>query len=691
MEELESSVVQAPEQTVPGWYEGVSLEDAELYIHANLKSAARSVIAIGYYLKCVKAKELFAEAGFKDIYDYAKDRFGFSTSTTNRYMSRNDKFSINGNSPILDEKYKDFNKSQLQEMLSLDSEQLEKVTPEMSVLQIREMKKPKEIPYVAIPGQVELTDFPGIEPEDVAAASKAREEAAASQTEKQAYTISAEDLLPDPEPQETEQSIAISQKEPEPEVLHFTAGNRTIDNAYGATIAAVVRAYLDSGYSWPEKECEVTAFGLVYKVLKRQDVTVFYMDTGQTVFDVENTRLEEEYQYWHGTKAEPEPAKQTPAEPEQDSCPPGITDCRRQEWGTGPAEQEAGKKECKACWASWKRQHKALGAAAVEQEPEEPQEPLSAYGTPKRMYPEDSLIAIAGCEGGHSCTSCHVECGIRQKDCYCVDAPMGNPFPCDTLKLVQTLWDEIGSKCQFVDNSLAYHRVGDHEPVPCCRECEEPCEYICGRAKKQLEAKANIPQESNPPEYIVDGEFKEIQESEESLTELQIAQEELERVKKQLNDGLEHGVDENNIHIRRLKTKVCAWASYVCDLDSIVNPPPKPVQPELPVLKNNDQRKAWLRDYKSWGLWYRDENIGVSYYKYDFDNGARLIVEEYQEFSTYTGDYTSFFMHLVGGPKPPMHPSYGYEKWTHSEKYSRTINSDSELFEFLKALQQKKG
>lgn len=216
MEELTTSTQETePTQSTSArkWYEGVSLEDAEIYIRANLKSAARSVIAIGYYLKCVYTKELYQEAGFKDVYEYAKDRFGFSTSTTSRYMSRNDKFSVDGNSPILDEKYKDFNKSQLQEMLSLDAEQLEQVTPDMTVVQIREMRKPKEIPYIEMPGQIELTDFPGVDPKDVAASVQARAEMQSSQPEKQTYTISAEDLLPEPAQQEREQPVAISQQE----------------------------------------------------------------------------------------------------------------------------------------------------------------------------------------------------------------------------------------------------------------------------------------------------------------------------------------------------------------------------------------------------------------------------------------------------------------------------------------------
>lgn len=213
MKEMQNDAM-LKEAPAPTKRQGVSLGEAEAFIHGNLKSAARSVIAIGYYLKCVKQEELFKEAGFRDIYDYAKERFGFSSSTTSRYMTRNDKFSVNGNSPLLDEKYKDFNKSQMQEMLGLDMEQLEQVTPDMTVVQIREMKKPKEMPYVHMPGQIELTDFPGVEPADASAALKAREAMAAGQPEKQTYTISAAELLPDP-PMEHRAAIAISQQKVE--------------------------------------------------------------------------------------------------------------------------------------------------------------------------------------------------------------------------------------------------------------------------------------------------------------------------------------------------------------------------------------------------------------------------------------------------------------------------------------------
>lgn len=112
-------------------------------------------------------------------------------------------------------------------------------------------------------------------------------------------------------------------------------------------------------------------------------------------------------------------------------------------------------------------------------------------------------------------------------------------------------------------------------------------------------------------------------------------------------------------------------------------------QPLLPVMKNNDQRKEWLRNYKAWGLWYTDEHIRVRYYKYDFENGARLIAEEYDpeevKDSWWTHIETSY-MHLVGGPEPDR--KNGIPKWTYHSKYNRHPNSETELVEFLKEVQK---
>lgn len=110
----------------------------------------------------------------------------------------------------------------------------------------------------------------------------------------------------------------------------------------------------------------------------------------------------------------------------------------------------------------------------------------------------------------------------------------------------------------------------------------------------------------------------------------------------------------------------------------------------LPTMKNNDQRKEWLRNYKNWGLWYTDNHTGVKYYKYDFENGARLIVEEYEkeplpENSWYVPE-EPYYMHLIGGPEPDRKGEI--PKWTYHSKYNKYPNSETELVEFLKEIQK---
>lgn len=112
-------------------------------------------------------------------------------------------------------------------------------------------------------------------------------------------------------------------------------------------------------------------------------------------------------------------------------------------------------------------------------------------------------------------------------------------------------------------------------------------------------------------------------------------------------------------------------------------------QPTLPTMKNNDQRKEWLRNYKSWGLWYEDKNTGIKYYKYDFANGARLIVEEFAPDPTEKSQWYTpgehHYMHLVGGPKPECKNDRG---WSYHSRYNKYPNSETELVEFLKEIQK---
>lgn len=200
------------------WYQDVSLDEARSIIRENITSASRSFIAVGYYLKNVRDRELYSDGGYESVWEFADAEYGISKSTTSRYMSMNDKFSLDGNSPYVAPEYKDFSRSQLQEMLYLTSEQIELVTPETQVKQIREIRQPvREIPYMDIPGQLNISDFPGVVPgtivPEITAVDATRTEEIASGG---SMTLTMADFdIPIPSVQQiplVPQSIAISQQ-----------------------------------------------------------------------------------------------------------------------------------------------------------------------------------------------------------------------------------------------------------------------------------------------------------------------------------------------------------------------------------------------------------------------------------------------------------------------------------------------
>lgn len=110
----------------------------------------------------------------------------------------------------------------------------------------------------------------------------------------------------------------------------------------------------------------------------------------------------------------------------------------------------------------------------------------SAYGLPKTEYPKGSLLTTEGCGHKYDCFICAQDCGIRQKERYCCEAPCGNPFACTTMNVLENLKNDIGNECQFINLDLAEHKASG-EPDPCCKNCQiNDCGYRCRRAVKVL-------------------------------------------------------------------------------------------------------------------------------------------------------------------------------------------------------------
>lgn len=99
------------------------------------------------------------------------------------------------------------------------------------------------------------------------------------------------------------------------------------DNVYGVGWGDVVREYLKTAYSGEDTQADVVSGGVTYKVLKREKVTVFYDADGNTLFDVENKRLEKEYEYvMREYKMAAEPQEETSTEPARNDVPINNTE-----------------------------------------------------------------------------------------------------------------------------------------------------------------------------------------------------------------------------------------------------------------------------------------------------------------------------------------------------------------------------
>ena len=245
------------------------------------------------------------------------------------------------------------------------------------------------------------------------------------------------------------------------------------------------------------------------------------------------------------------------------------------------------------------------------------------------------------------------------------------------------------------------------EKYTCCSQCPDDCNSRCGWIpEKNCQPAAETPDEKQQEDHSGDstemekhlGNTDKIPDAwPEDLKDIPVPTNVeiigyLYDEERRLKEFLETEKGDPGLpHMAILKQQLIVGGLRIIKnlVEDCKEEPEESEQPPLPIMKNNDQRKEWLRDYKSWGLWYEDKNVGIKYYKYDFANGARLIVEEFapdpsEKSQWYTlGEH--HYMHLVGGPKPECKNDRG---WSYHSRYNKYPNSETELVEFLKEIQK---
>ena len=271
-----------------------------------------------------------------------------------------------------------------------------------------------------------------------------------------------------------------------------------------------------------------------------------------------------------------------------------------------------------------------------------------------------------------------------ERGCITGKSPYGNCVCCgknDVECCAQCSADDCNGRCGWIDAAVATSQQDDSDPdglvdMNSPEDVDDHADLHEDPAEEVEKVEAEVVEDDDLP---AGEKFEELSDK----TDMDLLQDLLDREKDRL-DLMREEFSENDIRVRKQKLIIGAYAGMIADLDICSDQNHE--QPELPTFRNNDQRKEWLRNYKAWGLWYEDKNIGARYYKYDFQNGARLIVEEYVREWELCGELTSSYLHLVGGPEPPKKDCIS--KWQRHEVYARYQNSETELVEFLKYVQK---
>lgn len=489
----------------------VNYDSAKNIIRRDLESMSRKFITIGYYLKLIRDNEMYRQDGFRDIWEFAQNTYGISKSTCSRWMTMNDKFSRDGNSPYLKEEYRDFGKSQLQEMLYLTDEQMEQARPDMTAKEIREIRKPEE-------PKRELK-----------------------------------------KPDETERQY--------------------LNNAAKCLISSW-RAWFLQDFTNRVMQVDTSPKEIKKKLERRSRTIYFSTDKGFGRINL----FDDCVQVWN----------------ERNDC---IGDF---DWFYLAA----------AIQSMWNivamenaQENQKESIAPVQQEPEEQTQGQMEIQDYPEVLPEEKT---------EKCMQQETVAVAQQEEDQ--EDYMNPPEDLDTEEAAEEIIDSA-------DSEEKYEELSDKTDMELLRD-------------------------------LLTGAQNLLKIMSESYT-------------------------ENDVRVRKQKLMIGAYAGMIADLDQ--EDIPETIQPELPYFKNNDQRKEWLRNYQDWGLWYEDENIGARYYKYDFDNGARLIAETYVQPES-VGYFIpeSCYLHLIGGPVDNKN------KWSVHANYCKYPNSETELIEFLKYIQKER-
>ena len=110
-------------------------------LDTELVKSAESFVKIGYLLKVARDTDILANSGYGNVVEFAKARYGLDKTQVSRFIHINDRFSEDGNSAELQDRYKGMGYAKLTIMLQLPDEINEEISADFSKSEIEDIKK----------------------------------------------------------------------------------------------------------------------------------------------------------------------------------------------------------------------------------------------------------------------------------------------------------------------------------------------------------------------------------------------------------------------------------------------------------------------------------------------------------------------------------------------------------------------
>lgn len=108
---------------------------------AEVKRTELGFVRIGYMLRVAMDTDILKESGYASMEEFAWNEYRLDKSQTSRFMKINQRFSVDGYSDQLPERFQGYGVAKLGEMLTLPAEVIEILSPKLTRPDIQKIKK----------------------------------------------------------------------------------------------------------------------------------------------------------------------------------------------------------------------------------------------------------------------------------------------------------------------------------------------------------------------------------------------------------------------------------------------------------------------------------------------------------------------------------------------------------------------